>query len=225
MKKKKLDSIAPKLVLNGESYESLDEVIERYIIPCNSFIDSVSRHKKFIKGDQETIESALKLEKEKNPNRISSTNNTNKSSVINPTINVVNTKSNVRDLQSLNKDNSNNISNNNYFNTNQASESVPEIDEGEYKKYSILITQTDKNKELKSNQYNSNNSSNVSSKRSNESKNLCELKLSTNTQVQANNIKIGNSYESNLLKLDYKQKSKQDQSKDLYSESKGITKK
>jgi len=40
--------MAPKLIMNNETYSSLDEIIERYIQICNGLMEPVSSHKKFL---------------------------------------------------------------------------------------------------------------------------------------------------------------------------------
>ena len=50
----------PKYKLNTDIYESLDEIIERYIIPCNNLMESVSNHKKFLTDPIDAIKDRLK---------------------------------------------------------------------------------------------------------------------------------------------------------------------
>ena len=52
--------------MNNEKYETLDEVIERYIQPCNRLMESITTHKKFFKYDMKSLEELLKQERKVN---------------------------------------------------------------------------------------------------------------------------------------------------------------
>jgi transcription elongation factor SPT6 len=58
----------PKLLLGKDEYESFDEIYERYIVPCNNHIETVTNNKKFSHESIEHMEKRLKEEKEKVPN-------------------------------------------------------------------------------------------------------------------------------------------------------------
>lgn len=59
------DQYKPKLILNGNEYESFDEIFERYLAPCNALMESVGNNQKFTKHSMEELEKKLKEEKEK----------------------------------------------------------------------------------------------------------------------------------------------------------------
>lgn len=61
-----------KLILDGnkDSFDNFDEVIERYIIPCNNHMNVVKDHRKFTRNTIEEIEKELKKGKEENPDII-----------------------------------------------------------------------------------------------------------------------------------------------------------
>lgn len=46
--------------MNGEDYECLDEIIERFINPINLIMEGVVEHEKFMKQPKEEIEAFLK---------------------------------------------------------------------------------------------------------------------------------------------------------------------
>lgn len=46
-------SIGNKLEIHGEYFENLQEIVERYIIPCNRSLREVVNHAKFIACDKE----------------------------------------------------------------------------------------------------------------------------------------------------------------------------
>lgn len=46
----------PNYRLNGEDYECLDEIIERFINPINSLMERVPENPKFLKESQQEIE-------------------------------------------------------------------------------------------------------------------------------------------------------------------------
>ena len=57
-------SIGNKLVISNESFENLQEIVERYIIPSNRALREVVTHPKFMQcHNQDEFEHALKLEK------------------------------------------------------------------------------------------------------------------------------------------------------------------
>jgi len=59
------DKFQTKLVLNDrEEFDNFDEVIERYIIPCNSHMNVIKDHRKFSRKPLEEIEKDLLKEKE-----------------------------------------------------------------------------------------------------------------------------------------------------------------
>ncbi len=59
------DKIGNRLVLNErEKFDNFDELIERYIIPCNTCMQSVMKHRKFLNKTVEEIEVLLKSENE-----------------------------------------------------------------------------------------------------------------------------------------------------------------
>eukprot|EP00828_Plagiopyla_frontata_P026036 TRINITY_DN3364_c0_g1_i2.p1 TRINITY_DN3364_c0_g1~~TRINITY_DN3364_c0_g1_i2.p1 ORF type:complete len:486 (+),score=64.14 TRINITY_DN3364_c0_g1_i2:96-1553(+) len=62
--------IAKKLYLNNQQYDSLDEIIEKYIIPCNAKMGTIIEHPKFRSGDLEKITMILEEQKEQNPRTI-----------------------------------------------------------------------------------------------------------------------------------------------------------
>jgi len=41
-------SIGNKLFINDEAFENLQEIVERYIIPCNRYVREVMNHPKFV---------------------------------------------------------------------------------------------------------------------------------------------------------------------------------
>ena len=53
------------MFLNGQKYESFDEIYERYIVPCNLHMEAIVQNKKFLNGTMETLEAKLREEKEK----------------------------------------------------------------------------------------------------------------------------------------------------------------
>ncbi|EAR82689.2 zinc knuckle protein (macronuclear) [Tetrahymena thermophila SB210] len=60
-----------KYVLNDkESFDNFDEIIERYIIPCNNHMNSAKDNRKFSKKSIEEIEQELKRNKEEQPDII-----------------------------------------------------------------------------------------------------------------------------------------------------------
>jgi hypothetical protein len=48
--------------MNGVNYESLEEIIDSFITPCNRIMENVVTHKKFLGHTQSEIESILKEE-------------------------------------------------------------------------------------------------------------------------------------------------------------------
>jgi hypothetical protein len=64
-------SIGNKLYIHDEVFENLQEIVERYIIPCNRALREVINHQKFmVCNSQEELETALKQEKADDANRI-----------------------------------------------------------------------------------------------------------------------------------------------------------
>lgn len=59
--------LGAKLMLKGEIYEDLDEILARFIGPMNDLVDDVTQHAKFRSGTKLEIENELKELKEKNP--------------------------------------------------------------------------------------------------------------------------------------------------------------
>lgn len=57
------DLISKHLTLDKETYESLDEIIERYIKPSNNLVSQIREHKKFMEEPLESVKSALVEEK------------------------------------------------------------------------------------------------------------------------------------------------------------------
>ena len=53
------------LYISKEEYSTLDEIVERYIKPCNQLLEVVSQHRKFKDGDQEYLSSFLQKQKNK----------------------------------------------------------------------------------------------------------------------------------------------------------------
>lgn len=64
------DTISKHLTLDKEMYESLDEIIERYIKPCNHLINQIRDHKKFLEATLEYVKETLVEEKKNDPNVI-----------------------------------------------------------------------------------------------------------------------------------------------------------
>ena len=50
-KKSENQMISNSLRVGGEEYFSLDEIVERYLKPCNQLLEVVSQHRKFKDGD------------------------------------------------------------------------------------------------------------------------------------------------------------------------------
>jgi transcription elongation factor SPT6 len=59
------DLISKHLKLDNETYESLDEIIERYIKPCNNIVAMIRDHKKFMDEPVEFVKNSL-IEEKKN---------------------------------------------------------------------------------------------------------------------------------------------------------------
>eukprot|EP01102_Stenamoeba_stenopodia_P004004 TRINITY_DN1413_c0_g2_i1.p1 TRINITY_DN1413_c0_g2~~TRINITY_DN1413_c0_g2_i1.p1 ORF type:complete len:1514 (+),score=393.97 TRINITY_DN1413_c0_g2_i1:378-4919(+) len=62
--------LGKKLVIGKETYESLDEVTERYIKPVLDFSGELVQHRSFMDGSESDIAQKLKTEKEGDPRRI-----------------------------------------------------------------------------------------------------------------------------------------------------------
>ena len=64
-------SIGAKLFISEEVFDNLQEIVERYIIPCNRQLREACSHPKFKQCDtQEELDKVLKEEKNADPNRI-----------------------------------------------------------------------------------------------------------------------------------------------------------
>ena len=64
-------AIGSRLVISNDYFESLREIVERYIIPCNRLVREVVSHTKFSDADAfEDLEERLKEEKKEAPARI-----------------------------------------------------------------------------------------------------------------------------------------------------------
>lgn len=64
-------SIGKRLMISDDSYDNLQEIIERYIIPCNRLVKEAASYYKY--KDYETVEefeNAIKVEKDQEPARI-----------------------------------------------------------------------------------------------------------------------------------------------------------
>lgn len=64
------DIISKNLRLDREVYDSLDEIIERYIKSCNNLVAQIRDHKKFIDEPLENVRDALIQEKKSDPSLI-----------------------------------------------------------------------------------------------------------------------------------------------------------
>jgi len=64
-------NIGSKLQISDEFYENLQEIVERYITPCNRSIREILQHPKFLKciGDDD-LKKALEQEKQEDSARI-----------------------------------------------------------------------------------------------------------------------------------------------------------
>lgn len=64
-------AIGARLIISNDYFESLREIVERYIIPCNRYVREVVTHTKFLDADSfEDLEARLKEEKKEDPSRI-----------------------------------------------------------------------------------------------------------------------------------------------------------
>lgn len=64
-------TIGSKLQISEEMFENLQEIVERYIMPCNRLLREACNHSKFKQCDtQEELETNLKEEKTADPTRI-----------------------------------------------------------------------------------------------------------------------------------------------------------
>lgn len=64
-------NIGSKLQISDEVYENLQEIVERYILPCNRSLREVLNHSKFQKfNDLEEMKKVLENEKEQDSSRI-----------------------------------------------------------------------------------------------------------------------------------------------------------
>lgn len=64
------DMISKHLTLDKETYESLDEIIERYIKPCNQIVAQIREHKKFMDESIDFVKKTLQDEKNNDPSFI-----------------------------------------------------------------------------------------------------------------------------------------------------------
>jgi len=64
------DMISKHLTLDRDIYESLDEIIERYIKPCNALVVQIREHKKFMDEEIEYVKQTLIDEKKNEPTLI-----------------------------------------------------------------------------------------------------------------------------------------------------------
>ncbi len=58
------------LWIEGEGYEDLDEVLARYITPCNDYVSEVLLHEKYHEAPRADCEKYLEEQKKSHPNRI-----------------------------------------------------------------------------------------------------------------------------------------------------------
>lgn len=64
-------AIGSRLIISNDYFDSLREIVERYIIPCNRLVREVIGHTKFSDADAfEDMEERLKEEKKEAPQRI-----------------------------------------------------------------------------------------------------------------------------------------------------------
>lgn len=65
------ETIGSKLTISDETYDSLEEIVERYINPCNRSIREVLLHPKFLQcSNIEDLKESLELEKAQDETRI-----------------------------------------------------------------------------------------------------------------------------------------------------------
>lgn len=64
-------NIGSKLVIGDENYDNLQEIVERYIVPCNRLLREVTQHGKFVKcTNYEDLKKSVENEKQNEPQRI-----------------------------------------------------------------------------------------------------------------------------------------------------------
>jgi len=64
-------AIGSRLIISNDYFDSLREIVERYIIPCNRLVREVIGHTKFSDADDfDDMEERLKEEKKEAPQRI-----------------------------------------------------------------------------------------------------------------------------------------------------------
>jgi transcription elongation factor SPT6 len=64
-------NIGSRLMISEEPYDNLQEIVERYIVPCNRHLREASNHIKFVAcSNVEELEVMLKAEKTEDPNKI-----------------------------------------------------------------------------------------------------------------------------------------------------------
>lgn len=62
--------MASKYYISKDQFDSLDEVIEKYINSCNQIMKGAVQHKKFMKGELDIIESYMMEDKKRDNKRI-----------------------------------------------------------------------------------------------------------------------------------------------------------
>ena len=62
--------LASKFYIGKDQFDSLDEIIEKYINRCNQYMKAISAHQKFKKGDLDLIEAELIRDKQEDSKRI-----------------------------------------------------------------------------------------------------------------------------------------------------------
>ena len=63
-------SIGNKLIVKGEVYESIDELLGRFIEPMNEFVDEITNHRKFMDLPEDEVDDHLVAQKKVNPKSI-----------------------------------------------------------------------------------------------------------------------------------------------------------
>ena len=63
-------SIGNKLSVKGEVYESIDELLGRFIAPMNDFVEEITNHRKFIDLSEDEVDDQLTAQKKVNPKSI-----------------------------------------------------------------------------------------------------------------------------------------------------------
>jgi hypothetical protein len=67
--KKQGAPIGSRLLISNDSFDTLREIVERHIIPCNRLLREVTSHAKFCEGVEsyEDLETLVRNEKKDNP--------------------------------------------------------------------------------------------------------------------------------------------------------------